>query len=185
MQLFGTNLAGSDHFTALMGSGTIVMLYFATRLFFDRRTAWLTALVLLADGCRISESSRTGLLLVDRMVSCCVVYWQCSRMDGKQANGGFMSAQASRWDFVGIRITPAKSSRNHFCAVVGTRSHPEIGIWFIVGCPRLTLMWCIALLIALPMWWSIATHWDHLYRRFYECQCIHQHRWWWCSLDKA
>ncbi len=159
MQLFGTTLVGGRIITTLMGSGTIVMLYFATRLFFDRRTAWLTALALLAMGVHL-EFSRTGLsylmdsLLLSSVLAMLAYGWETGKRRFYACAG--IALGVCQYSYHTGKIIPVIFAL--WLVLVAIQN------WELIQnrLPQLTLMWCIGLLLALPMWWSIATHWDYL-----------------------
>ncbi len=159
MRIFGTNLVGGRIISTLMGAGTIVMLYFATRLFFDRRTAWLTALALLAMGVHL-EFSRTGLAyLSDSLLLSCVLAMLAF---------GWETGKRRFYVCAGIALGICQYSYH-----TGKIIPVIFALWLLLVAiqnweliqnrlPQLTLMWCVGLLIALPMWWNIASHWDYL-----------------------
>jgi len=159
MQLFGTNLVGGRIITALMGSGTIVMLYFATRLFFDRRTAWLTALALLAMGVHL-EFSRTGLsylmdsLALSSVLAMLAYGWETGKRRFYVCAG--IALGVCQYSYHTGKIIPVMFAL--WLVLVAIQD------WDLIRnrLPQLTLMWCVGLLLAIPMWWSIATHWDYL-----------------------
>ncbi len=159
MQVFGTNLAGGRIITALMGSGTIVMLYFATRLFFDRRTAWLTALALLAMGIHL-EFSRTGIgYLLDSLLLCSVLAmlaygWETGKRRFYACAG--VALGLCQYSYHTGKIIPVIFAL--WLVLVAIQD------WDLIQSrlSQLTLMWWIGLLIALPMWWNIALHWEQL-----------------------
>ncbi|NBU63238.1 MAG: hypothetical protein EBS29_01810 [Chloroflexia bacterium] len=158
MQLFGTNLVGGRIITALMGSGSIVMLYFATRLFFDRRTAWLTALALLAMGVQL-EFSRTGLIYVmDGMLLSCILAlfaygWETGKRRFYICAG--IALGLCQYSYHTGKIIPIIFAL--WLLLVAIQN------WELIQnrLPQLTLMWAISFLIAIPMWWNILTHWQH------------------------
>jgi 4-amino-4-deoxy-L-arabinose transferase-like glycosyltransferase len=159
MQLFGTNLAGGRVINALMGSGTIVMLYFATRLFFDRRTAWLTALALLAMGIHL-EFSRTGLIyLLDSLLLSSVLAMLAYGWETGQRRfyvGAGVALGLCQYAYHTGKIIPIIFAL--WLVLVAIQN------WELIQSrlSQLTLMWSISLLVALPFWWNIATHWEHL-----------------------
>lgn len=159
MQLFGTNLAGSRVMNAVMGSGTIVMLYFATRLFFDRRTAWLTALALLAMGIHL-EFSRTGLgylldsLLLSSVLAMLAYGWETGKRRFYVCAG--IALGLCQYAYHTGKIIPVIFAV--WLVLVAIKD------WDLIKSrlAQLTLMWSIGMLIAVPMWWSIGTHWSQV-----------------------
>jgi len=159
MQLFGTNLVGGRIITALMGSGTIVMIYFATRLFFDRRTAWLTALALIAMGTHL-EFSRTGIaylmdsFLLSSVLAMLAYGWETGKR--RFYVGAGIALGICQYSYHTGKIIPVIFAL--WLVLVAIQE------WELIRSrlPQLTLMWVISLLLALPLWWNIITHWDHL-----------------------
>lgn len=160
MRIFGDTLVGSRVASALIGSMTVSLLYLATRIFFDKRTAWLTALALLTLNLHL-EYSRIGLnIIADASLLCAVL---------AMIAYGWETGKRRYYALAGISIGLC-AYMYHSAVVIPIifavwLLMVAIQNWDIIAVRKyhLTLMWVIALIVALPMMWNAVVHWDVLW----------------------
>lgn len=157
MLIFGETISGARHLSVIIGSISVITTFLATRMFFDTRTAWFTAIILLAMSSHIEFSRLVVPAIFDAMLVSAVLY-------------AFASAWGSgkrRW-YIGAGILLSLTQYSYH---TGKIIPLVFAIWLCVYAlqywqdvesrlPQLSSMWGIALLGALPHWISIGQQFD-------------------------
>jgi hypothetical protein len=156
MWLFGDSFVAIRTAAAVIGASTVILLYIAARRFFDVRTAWLASLAFVAMAIHLEFSRIATSAVVDAFLLCAVlaflaIGWDTGRRRGYIAAG--FALGMCQYSYHTGKIIPVIFAI-WLCIVA-------IQNWELVvqRLPTLTMMWGIALLVALPMWWVTVTHW--------------------------
>ena len=156
MQLFGDSFSAIRTTSAVIGSSTVVLLYVATRRFFDVRTAWLASLAFVAMAIHLEFSRIATSTVLDAFLLCAVlaflaIGWDTGRRRGYVAAG--VALGFCQYTYHTGKIIPVVFAI-WLCMVA-------IQNWELVRMRlgALTMMWGIALAVSFPMFWTIATHW--------------------------
>lgn len=143
--------------SALLGSATIIAVYVATRIFFDRRTAWLTSLALMAMSVHVEFSRLAIPYVADSVLLCGVLAvlasgWQTGKRRWYIVAGVLLGL--SQYTYHTGKIIPVIYAL--WIALLALQN------WNIVDTRlrQLASMWFTATVVALPMWVNIALQWD-------------------------
>lgn len=157
MQLFGETIRGARNFSVIVGSLAVVMTFFATRMFFDTRTAWFTSIVLLAMSSHV-EFSRLALpVIVDTVLVSSILFALASAWGSGQRRwymGAGVLLSLTQYTYHTGKIIPVIFAI--WLCVYAIRYWQDVESRLI----QLTSMWGIALVGAIPHWWSIMQQWD-------------------------
>ncbi|MFM2310028.1 MAG: hypothetical protein RLY87_2150 [Chloroflexota bacterium] len=157
MRLFGDSFVAIRTATAVIGASTVILLYVASRRFFDVRTAWLASLAFVAMAIHLEFSRIATSAVLDAFLLCAVlaflaIGWDTGRRRGYIAAG--FALGFCQYTYHTGKIIPVIFAI-WLCIVA-------IQNWELIAqrLPSLTMMWGVALLVSLPMWWVIASAWD-------------------------
>lgn len=157
MRVFGDSFVAIRTATAVIGASTVILLYVATRRFFDIRTAWLASLAFVAMAIHLEFSRIATSAVLDAFLLCAVlaflaIGWDTGRRRGYIAAG--FALGFCQYTYHTGKIIPVIFAI-WLCVVA-------IQNWELIAqrLSSLTMMWGIALVVSFPMWWVIATHWD-------------------------
>ncbi len=169
MQIFGETVSGARHVSVIIGSASVILTFLATRMFFDVRTAWFTAIILLAMSSHIEFSRLVVPVIVDAMLLSALLY-------------AFASAWGSgkrRW-YVGAGVILSLTQYSYHTGKI----IPVIfAVWLCMYAiqywqdvesrlPHLSSMWGIAIIGSFPHWWSIGLQWDAYYQTLSQVSII-------------
>ncbi len=157
MKLFGDSFVAIRTASALIGSLTVVLLYVATRRFFDVRTAWLASLTFVAMAIHLEFSRIATSPVLDAFLICAVLAFLAIGWDTGRRRGYILAGVTlglCQYSYHTGKIIPVIFAI-WLCMVA-------LQNWELVKqrLSTLTMMWGIALIVALPMWWTIANHWE-------------------------
>ena len=160
MHIFGNTLVGSRVASALLGSITVTLLYLATRIFFDKRTAWLTAVALLTLNVHL-EYSRVGLnIIADAFLLCLILAmlaygWETGKRRYYVLAG--LGLGLCFYTYQSAKVIPVIFAL--WLLTVAFHSWDNIASrkW------HLTMMWLVCFMAALPMCWNLVQHWQLWY----------------------
>lgn len=160
MQIFGNSLVGSRVLSAVIGSLTVTLLYLATRIFFDKRTAWLTAVALLTLNVHL-EYSRVGLNVIADAGLLCVILamvaygWETGKRRYYLLAG--IGLGLCQYTYQSAKVIPVVFAI--WLLTVALQSWDNIES----RKRHLTLMWIACAVVALPMYWNLLQHWERWY----------------------
>ncbi len=160
MQIFGNSLVGSRVLSAIIGSLTVTLLYLATRIFFDKRTAWLTAVALLTLNVHL-EYSRVGLNVIADAGLLCVILamvaygWETGKRRYYMLAG--LGLGLCQYTYHSAKIIPVIFAI--WLLTVALQSWDNIES----RKRHLTLMWLASIVVSLPMYWNLIQHWERWY----------------------
>lgn len=157
MQIFGENVGGGRHLSVIIGTLAVIATFLATRMFFETRTAWLTAIVLMAMSSHIEFSRLVVPAILDTLLLSALLY-------------SFASAWGSgkrRWYMVAGIILSLTQYSYHAGKIIPV----VFAVWLCMYAiqywqdvesrmPHLSSMWGVAMVGSLPHWWSVATQLD-------------------------
>ena len=157
MTLFGDSFVAIRSASAIIGSATVLLLYIATRRFFDVRTAWLASLAFVAMAIHLEFSRIATSTILDAFLVCAVLAFLAIGWDTGRRRGYVLAGLAlglCQYTYHTGKIIPVVFAI--WLSVVAIQN------WELVRLRlgALTMMWGIALAVSLPMFWTIATHWD-------------------------
>ena len=157
MQLFGDSFVAVRTASAIIGSATVLLLYVATRRFFDVRTAWLASLAFVAMAIHLEFSRIAMSTVLDAFLLCAVLAFLAIGWDTGRRRGYVLAGIAlgmCQYTYHSGKIIPVIFAI-WLCIVA-------IQNWELVRLRlgALTMMWGIALAVSLPMFWTIAIHWE-------------------------
>jgi 4-amino-4-deoxy-L-arabinose transferase-like glycosyltransferase len=156
MRIFGETISGARNLSVILGSAAVLLTFLATRMFFDARTAWFTAIVLLAMSSHIEFSRLAVPVIVDTALIGAILYALASAWGSGQRRW-YLSA--------GILL-----SMTQYTYHTGKIIPVIFALWLCMYAiqywqdvesrlTQLTSMWGIAVLGSLPHWLSIAQQW--------------------------
>ncbi|MBM4413063.1 MAG: glycosyltransferase family 39 protein [Chloroflexi bacterium] len=155
--LFGMSINAVRYVSVILGTATVVITFLATRMFFDGRTAWFSAIVLMAMSSHIEFSRLAISVVADTTLIAAIVYALASAW-GKGLRRWYLLA--------GILL-----SLTQYTYHTGKIIPVIFAIWLCLYAlqywtdvesrlTHLTAMWGITLLGSLPHWWSIVVQRD-------------------------
>lgn len=157
MFVFGETISGARNLSVIIGSIAVLLTFLASRMFFDTRTAWFTAIVLLAMSSHIEFSRLALAVIVDTALISALLYaiasaWGSGRRRWYLAAGVILTL--TQYSYHTGKIIPVIFAV-WLCMYA-------IQYWHDVESRlvQLTSMWVIAVLGALPHWLSIAQQWS-------------------------
>lgn len=160
MDVFGNTLLGSRVLSVLIGSITVSLLYAATRIFFDKRTAWLTALALLSLNLHLEYSRVGSNVVADAGLLCLILAmlaygWETGKRRYYALAG--LGLGLCQYTYHSAKVIPIVFAVWLLCVALQN--------WDIIELRKrhFTMMWGVALCVALPMFWNAISHWDTLY----------------------
>ncbi len=151
-ELFGASITAVRYVSVLLGTATVVITFMATRMFFDGRTAWFSAIVLMAMSSHIEFSRLAVSVVADTTLIAAIVYALASAW-GKGLR---------RWYIIAGILLSLTQYTYHTGKII-----PVIfAVWLCLYAiqywtdvesrlTHLTSMWGITVLGSLPHWWSI------------------------------
>lgn len=157
MYVFGETISGARNLSIILGSVAVLLTLLATRMFFDARTAWFSAIVLLAMSSHIEFSRLAVPVIADTVLIGAILFTLASAWGSGQR----------RW-YLGAGILLSLTQYSYHTGKI----IPVIfAVWLCVYAiqywqdvesrlTQLTSMWGIAVLGALPHWMSIAQQWN-------------------------
>lgn len=157
MYVFGETIAGARNLSVILGSVAVLLTLLATRMFFDARTAWFSAIVLLAMSSHIEFSRLAVPVIADTVLIGAILFALASAWGSGQR----------RWYLVAGILLSLTQYSYHTGKII-----PVIfALWLCVYAiqywqdvesrlTQLTSMWGIAVLGSLPHWMSIAQQWN-------------------------
>lgn len=157
MYMFGETISGARNLSVILGSVAVLFTLLATRMFFDVRTAWFSAIVLLAMSSHVEFSRLAVPAIADSVLLGAVLFTLASAWGSGQR----------RWYLAaGILLSLTQYSYH-----TGKIIPVVFAVWLCVYAiqywhdvesrlTQLTSMWGIAVLGALPHWISIGQQWS-------------------------
>ncbi len=154
--IFGADIGAMRMLSALYGSATIVMLYVSTRLFFDRRTAWLTALALMAMSVHLEFSRLAIPYVADGLLLCSILAalatgWESGKRRWYVLAG--MLLGLCQYTYHSGKIIPVIYALWLAVLAIANWSMIEMRL------RQLGVMWLVAAVVALPMWLTMFVQW--------------------------
>ena len=157
MQIFGETINGARNLSVIFGSVTVLLTLLATRMFFDARTAWFTAIVLLAMSSHIEFSRLVLPVIVDTMLIGAILYAFASAWGSGQRRwylGAGILLSLTQYSYHTGKIIPVIFAL--WLCVYAIQYWQDVESRIV----HLTSMWSVAVLGALPHWLSIAQQWQ-------------------------
>lgn len=157
MFVFGETISGARNLSVILGSMAVILTLLATRMFFDARTAWFSAIVLLAMSSHIEFSRLAVSVIADTVLLGAILFTLASAWGSGQR----------RWYLAAGILLSLTQYSYHTGKII-----PVIfALWLCVYAiqywqdvesrlTQLTSMWGIAVLGALPHWLSIGQQWS-------------------------
>ncbi|MFZ9859294.1 MAG: ArnT family glycosyltransferase [Roseiflexaceae bacterium] len=157
MFVFGETISGARNISVIIGSIAVLLTFLATRMFFDARTAWITAIVLLAMSSHIEFSRLAIPVIVDTALIGAILYAIASAWSSGQRRwylGAGLLLSLTQYSYHTGKIIPVIFAL--WLCMYAIQYWQDVESRLI----QLTSMWGIAILGALPHWMSIAQQWQ-------------------------
>jgi len=156
MFVFGETISGARNLSVIIGSIAVLLTFLATRMFFDARTAWFTAIVLLAMSSHIEFSRLAVAVIVDTALIGAILYAIASAWGSGQRRwylGAGILLSVTQYSYHTGKIIPVIFAV--WLCIYAIQYWQDVESRLV----QLTSMWGIAVLGALPHWISIAQQW--------------------------
>lgn len=158
MFVFGETISGARNLSVIIGSIAVLLTFLATRMFFDTRTAWFTAIVLLAMSSHVEFSRLSVSVIADTALVGAILYAIASAWGSGQRRwylGAGVLLSLTQYSYHTGKIIPVIFAL--WLCIYAIQYWQDVESRLV----QLTSMWGIVVLGALPHWLSIAQQWPH------------------------